>query len=64
MNAGSDVEDAKEALSSNKDYFKTEYQSLIDDARQKEEQEVQSRKKQSEDLKKSILEDKNFFGEL
>jgi len=25
MNAGSDVEDAKEALSSNKDYFKTEY---------------------------------------
>lgn len=64
MNAGSDVEDAKEALSSNKDYFKTEYQSLIDEAKQQEEQNTQTRKKQAEDLKKSILEDKNFFGEL
>ncbi len=64
INAGSDVEDAKEALSSNKDYFKTEYESLINEAKQKEEQEVQSRKKQAEDLKKSILEDKAFFGEL
>jgi len=37
MNAGSDVEDAKEALSSNKDYFKTEYDTLINEAKQKEE---------------------------
>ena len=64
MNAGNDVEDAKEALSSNKDYFKTEYNALINEAKEQEEQNTQTRKKQADDLKKSILEDKNFFGEL
>jgi len=37
MNAGNDVEDAKEALSSNKDYFKTEYNALINEAKEQEE---------------------------
>ena len=64
ITAGSDVEDAKEALSSNKEYFSTEYKTLIEEAKQEEEGRVQERKQQAEALKKSILEDKDFFGEL
>jgi hypothetical protein len=62
--AGSDIDDAKEALSSNKDYFKNLYNNLIKEAREAEEKDKQEIKAQSEKLKTSILEDKNFFGEL
>lgn len=64
FNAGTDIEDAKEALKSNVDYFKGEYNTLIDEAKQAQEKEAQERKEQAEKLKKSILEDKTFFGEL
>ena len=64
FNAGTDIEDAKEALKSNVDYFKREYDALIEDAKKAQEKEVQERKEQAKKLEKSILEDKNFFGDL
>ena len=64
FNAGTDIEDAKEALKSNVDYFKGEYDALIEDAKKAQEKEVQERKEQAKKLEKSILEDKNFFGDL
>lgn len=63
LDNGTDIEDAKEALSSNKDFFGKQYQDLIDKAKKEEKEEEEERKKQSEELKKSILEDKNFFGD-
>ena len=64
FNSGSDIEDAKEALASNKEFFKSEYDNLIKDAQEEEKKEAQERKEQAEKLKKSILEDNNIFGDI
>ena len=64
FNAGTDIDDAKEALKSNRDFFQDEYDSLIEEAKKTKEKEESNRKEQAEKLKKSILEDKKFFGEV
>lgn len=64
LNGGTDVDDAKEALKSNKEYFQEKYQQLIDDAKKEEEEATAERKEQAEQLKTSILTDKKVFGEL
>ena len=64
LDAGTDIEDAKEALSSNQEYFKEKYSSLVQDAKKLVEQEESDRKAQAEKLKSSILNDKNLFGDL
>lgn len=64
FNAGSDIEDAKESLQSNKDFYNDSYKKLIDDAKKEEQQKITQQKKEAEDLKKSILEDDKVFGEL
>lgn len=61
FNSGSDVEDAKEALASNKEYFQQEYEGLIAEARAEEEAEKARTKKEAEELKKSILDEKEIF---
>lgn len=61
ISSGSDVEDAKEALASNKEYFKQEYDNIIAEAREAEEAEKARLKKEAADLKKAILEDKEVF---
>ena len=61
---GMDIKKAKRALSSNKDFFKSGYQKVIDEAKEAEEAEEKERKKQAAALKKSILEDREVFGEL
>ena len=64
FNAGSDIEDAKEALQSNKQFFEGLYDKMIKDAKAEEEREVKERKEQDTKLKKSILEDNKVFGDL
>ena len=64
FNAGSDIEDAKEALQSNKQFFEELYDKMIKDAKAEEEREVKERKEQDAKLKKSILEDNKVFGDL
>lgn len=61
FNSGSDVEDAKEALASNKEYFQQEYENLIAEAKAEEEAEKARTKKEAEELKKSILDEKEIF---
>ena len=61
FNAGTDIEDAKEALESNREYFSTQYQDLIKEA-QDEAKEVQRKiKEEAAQLKKSMLDDKEVF---
>ena len=62
--AGTDIEDAKEALESNKDFFESKYNNLIKEAKEDQIRQEKERKKESEALKKSILEDKEVFGSL
>ena len=64
IDGGTDIEDAKEALKSNKDFFKSKYDGIIEDARKEEEAEIAKRKEQAEKLKASILTDKKVFGEI
>lgn len=64
FNAGTDIEDAKEALKSNKDFFVDKYNELVNEAKAEAEKEERDRKEQAAKLKSSILEDKNVFGDL
>lgn len=64
FNAGTDIDDAKEALKSNIDFFRDKYDELVNDAKSEAEQEEKARKEQAEKLKSSILNDKNVFGDL
>lgn len=64
FNAGTDIEDAKEALKSSIDFFRYKYNELVNDAKSEAEQEEKERKEQAEKLKTSILNDKEVFGDL
>ena len=64
FNAGTDIDDAKEALKSNIDFFKDKYDELVNEAKSEAEQEEKERKGQAEKLKSSILNDKDVFGDL
>ena len=64
FNAGTDIDDAKEALKSNIDFFRDKYDELINDAKSEAEEEERERKDQAEKLKSSILNDKDVFGDL
>ena len=64
FSAGSDIDDAKEALQSNKEFFDESYKKLIKEAKDAENERIKEQKKEAETLKKSILEDKNVFGDL
>ena len=61
---GDDIEDAKEALAGNREYFKGQYDKLVKDAKQEQDAQAKAQKEQAEQLKNSILSDKKFFGEL
>ena len=64
IDSGNDIEDAKEALNSNKEYFKSQYDKLLNDAKEEQKKYEQERKNQAEQLKKSIIEEKKIFGDI
>ena len=64
IDAGTDVEDAKEALQSNREYFQGAYNHLLKEAQAKADEEKAERKKQADKLKESILKDKQLFGDM
>lgn len=64
FDAGTDIEDAKESLKSNKEFFKSSYDSIVEEAKKAEEEEIKERQKDAETLKKNILEEEKVFGEL
>ena len=64
IDSGNDIEDAKEALNSNKEHFRTQYNKLLNDAKEEQKKYEQERKNQAEQLKKSIIEEKKVFGDI
>lgn len=64
FNAGSDIDDAKESLQSNKDFFNDAYKNVIKEAKDAEDKRIAEQKKEADILKKSILEDDKAFNEL
>ena len=65
INNGTDIEDAKEALESNKTFFQEEYQQLLDDAEAEREKEEEKDKAKAEKLKNTILKGNiDFFKDI
>ena len=62
--AGTDIEDAKESLTGNKDFYKGQYDDLIKEGKEAEAKEAKKQKEQAEELKKSILTEKKIFGDI
>lgn len=61
FNAGTDIEDAKEALESNREYFSNQYQDIIKEAQEEAKEEQRKIKEEAAQLKKAMLEDKEVF---
>lgn len=62
---GTDIEDAMDALDSCRSFYKSSYNELLKNAKEAKLQEENDRKERTENLKKSIFDNKNkFFGDL
>lgn len=64
FDAGTDIEDAKEALVANKEYYKNIYKDLVDKEQKARKEQEDNNRKSFEELKKSIMEDKDIFGTI
>lgn len=64
VDAGTDVEDAKEALLSNKEFFSNAYNKMLQEAQQKADEEKAEREKNAKELEKSLMKDKQLFGDM
>lgn len=64
FDGGTDVEDALEALSSNAEYFKEKYTEAIEEAEEEKRRAIEDRNKEAEKLKKDIMENDTFFGDI
>jgi hypothetical protein len=64
IDAGTDIEDAREALQSNREFFQGAYNNLLRQAQMEADMAAEERKKQSEKLKNSIFKDEQLFGDM
>lgn len=64
IEAGTDIEDAKEALQSNKEYFQGEYGKLLEDAKREAEKATEERKAEASKMKESMMKDKQLLGDI
>lgn len=56
-----DIDDAKDALEANREFFKSQYQDLIDEAKEKREQAIKADKEAAENFKKMIFDSNEVF---
>ena len=61
---GNDIDDAKEAYQSNKEYFQEKYDELLEEAQRKADEEKANRKKQEESLREGLINDKHLAGKM
>lgn len=62
IDSGNDIEDALDALESNKEHYNSSYERLIKEAKEEAEREKKALKKETEQLQKSVLETETPFG--
>jgi hypothetical protein len=62
FDAGTDVEDAKDAFKGGRQFFEKNYNDLVAEAKNIEKKEQEKIDSESEALKKAIMEDKKAFG--
>lgn len=64
IDAGTDIEDAKDALQSNREFFNTAYNTLLEDAQRQADEEEANRATQAKQLENSLMKDKQLMGDL
>lgn len=64
ISAGTDIEDAKEALKGNKEFYTNEYNSLIEKGKQESEAEEKKIQEQAKKFKDSIINEEKAFGDI
>lgn len=64
VSAGTDIEDAIEALESNKEYFNKQYSDLINNAKKAEEEVKQKFIKRDTEVKENILNNEKVFTDM
>jgi hypothetical protein len=64
VDAGTDVEDAKEALLSNKEFFSNAYNKMLQDAQLKADEDKAEREKNAKELERTLMKDKQLFGDM
>lgn len=64
IDAGNDIDDAKDALQSNREYFGNAYNTLLKETEEKAAEEKQARSKQAAQLKDDILKGKQLMGDM
>lgn len=64
IKAGTDVDDALEALNGNREYYRNAYKGIVDNAKRQAEHEKAETKRQAEELRKSIMDDNKAFGDV
>lgn len=62
IDAGTEIEDAKDAYAANKQFFQSRYNALIEGAKQQRKQAEEYQNSRLKDFEKSLLEDKKAFG--
>ena len=64
VDAGTDVEDAKEALLSNKEFFSNAYNKILQNAQQKADEYKAERERNAKELERTLMKDKQLFGDM
>ena len=64
VDAGTDIDDAKEALLRNKKFFTDSYNKLLQEAQEQAERERTERMEQAKQLESSLMKDKQLFGDM
>ena len=64
LNAGTDIEDAKECLQSCIDFYNNQYQQLLTNAENEKQQEQQAIQNRAKNIETSIMNDKDLLGGL
>lgn len=64
INAGTDIDDAIDALQSNIQFYKTQYQTQINSNKAQMQATQEAQKKEFDNLSKTILEDDRAFGDF
>lgn len=61
VESGNDVEDAKDALESNKSFYQSQYDDLIKEHQEDTEKQKKKEQEEADALKKQLIEDKEVF---
>lgn len=64
INAGTDIDDAKDALQSNIEFFQQQYDGKVNEAKTKAEEYRKAEQAEFDKMSKSILEDSKAFGDV